>query len=70
MLKLTMCMLPILMTQEVIWIALLRHAGKNTACLNKAIQITSCVINIGNSSTIFWRYPFNNMARKHTSVHQ
>ena len=22
------------------------------ACLNKAIQITSCVINIGNSSTI------------------
>ena len=26
---------------EVIWIALLRHAGKNTACLNKAIQITS-----------------------------
>ena len=23
-------LLPILMTQEVIWIALLRHAGKNT----------------------------------------
>ena len=103
------------MTQEVTWIALLRHADKSFGschmyCTCSSITSHSklymsslfififvdvmfylfylqvepvylrvsnicypnhfCVINIGNSSTTCWRYPFINMARKNTSAHQ